>query len=222
MDSQTKAKTTRKNFRQLASAVKTSAEAELDVELIHMKLIKSAQVILSKHNCDRRVVDFPSVFPKRRFPNSSFDFWFPLMCVYIFILPPPEKKTLDQPTNHPSLALSLPSFLPSPAYACIHSFICLFCWFYHPGVKEVNQGNSYDLDNLCALCRNECTTAIKGEYSDYDGAFRCLQAGAGDVAFIKHTTVGDNTQKPGNYKYLCLDGTTNGMYCIFIASYVSL
>lgn len=126
MDSQTKAKTTRKNFRQLASAVKTSAEAELDVELIHMKLIKSAQVILSKHNCDRRVVDFPSVFPKRRFPNSSFDFWFPLMCVYIFILPPPEKKNLNQPTNHPSIPCSLPSFLSSFPCLCLHSLLHLF------------------------------------------------------------------------------------------------
>ena len=127
-DSHTKAKTTRKNFCKLASAVKTSAEVELDVELMHMKLIKSAQVILSKHNCDRRVVDFPSVFPKRRFPNCSSDFWSPLMCVYIFILPPPTKKTsTNQPTTHPFLSPFLPSFLPSLAYACIHSFICLFC-----------------------------------------------------------------------------------------------
>ena len=48
-DSQPKAKATRKNLHQLASAVKTSAEAELDVELMHLKLIKSAQVIVSKH-----------------------------------------------------------------------------------------------------------------------------------------------------------------------------
>ena len=62
-DSQTKAKTTRKKLLQLASAVTTFAEAELDVELMHLKLIKSAQVIVSKHNFKRRVVDFLWVFP---------------------------------------------------------------------------------------------------------------------------------------------------------------
>lgn len=48
-------------------------------------------------------------------------------------------------------------------------------------------------DRLCQLCIGKipggrCTTS--DPYSGYDGAFRCLLE-AGDVAFVKHTTVPD-------------------------------
>eukprot|EP00899_Mesostigma_viride_P014739 jgi/Mesvir1/23266/Mv12880-RA.1 len=41
-------------------------------------------------------------------------------------------------------------------------------------------------DQLCNGCGGDCTTASK--YADYSGALRCLIDGAGDVAFVKHTT----------------------------------
>jgi len=70
-------------------------------------------------------------------------------------------------------------------------------------------------DSLCALCPDECKK--DGNYSNYDGAFRCMDDGVGDVAFVKHTTVRDN--KPAgmisNYQYLCKDGKRMGRCSIF-------
>ena len=117
-----------------------------------------------------------------------------------------------------AVAVSFPSFLPPLAYSCIHSFVCLFLLFFDVGVKSVYQGN-YNVDNLCALCQNECVNAASGGYSNYDGAFRCLEADAGDVAFIKHTTVADNAGNSSIYEYLCLNDTTSSTYYIIIALY---
>ncbi|XP_041120278.1 melanotransferrin-like [Polyodon spathula] len=79
--------------------------------------------------------------------------------------------------------------------------------------------------SLCQLCigdENGGTRCAKNSqeerYADYSGAFRCLAEGAGDVAFVKHTTVADNTNganpavwakdlKLNDFQLLCRDGS---------------
>uniref|UniRef100_A0A670IFV5 Melanotransferrin n=1 Tax=Podarcis muralis TaxID=64176 RepID=A0A670IFV5_PODMU len=79
--------------------------------------------------------------------------------------------------------------------------------------------------NLCALCRGDgtgrgkCELSPNEEYYDYMGAFRCLVDGAGEVAFVKHSTVAEATEGqappswvlPGlqatDFQLLCRDGS---------------
>ncbi|KAJ8274220.1 hypothetical protein COCON_G00088450 [Conger conger] len=83
-----------------------------------------------------------------------------------------------------------------------------------------------DVDSsLCKLCVGsrkavgdvKCRTSSAEElYSGYAGAFRCLVEGGGDVAFVKHTIVGENTEGKGpswalslhsdDYELLCPTG----------------
>jgi hypothetical protein len=42
-----------------------------------------------------------------------------------------------------------------------------------------------------------CSASNNESYFGYTGAFRCLAAGSGDVAFVKHTTVPENTGEAG-------------------------
>lgn len=60
--------------------------------------------------------------------------------------------------------------------------------------------------NMCELCKgggkvvgdeNKCKASSGEIYYGYDGAFRCLAEKTGDVAFIKHTIVGDYTDGKG-------------------------
>jgi hypothetical protein len=61
-----------------------------------------------------------------------------------------------------------------------------------PGAADATAGNSGLKDKLCSACEaGSSGFCEKGadKYSDYDGALRCLVEGAGDVAFVKHTTL---------------------------------
>ncbi|XP_012576072.1 PREDICTED: lactotransferrin isoform X2 [Condylura cristata] len=78
--------------------------------------------------------------------------------------------------------------------------------------------------NLCALCvgddqgEHRCAANSSERYQGYTGAFRCLVSDAGDVAFVKDSTVLDNTNgknteawakdlKLEDFELLCLDGS---------------
>lgn len=63
-----------------------------------------------------------------------------------------------------------------------------------PGGKSstYNEQQSYT-EELCRLCRGEgkdhCARSSAEPFYSYEGAFRCLVHGGGDVAFVKHSTV---------------------------------
>lgn len=69
--------------------------------------------------------------------------------------------------------------------------------------------------SLCAICFNQktCPSNVSERYFGYQGAYRCLTEGAGDVAFVSHLTVfdftgTDNDLNPGkDFNLLCPDGT---------------
>uniref|UniRef100_A0ABM5G4F8 Melanotransferrin isoform X1 n=1 Tax=Pogona vitticeps TaxID=103695 RepID=A0ABM5G4F8_9SAUR len=78
--------------------------------------------------------------------------------------------------------------------------------------------------SLCELCKGNatgqgrCEPNPQEEYYDYLGAFRCLVEGAGEVAFIKHSTVAEALEGPAasswaegfqqqDFQLLCRDGS---------------
>ena len=53
---------------------------------------------------------------------------------------------------------------------------------------EGADGPPYHVSGSEGKCNRDITEAYYG----FNGAFRCLVEGGGDVAFVKHTTVGEN------------------------------
>ncbi|XP_022703408.1 melanotransferrin-like isoform X2 [Varroa jacobsoni] len=83
-----------------------------------------------------------------------------------------------------------------------------------------NEYKSYR--NLCDLChgesRNYCSRDASEQFYGHSGAFRCLVEGGGEVAFVKHTTIFENTAgrnplpwarnvAPEDFELLCRDGS---------------
>lgn len=68
-------------------------------------------------------------------------------------------------------------------------------------------------NKICELCDgygdDHCTTS--DPYAGYDGAFRCLERGIGDIAFVRDNTVAlmlqNNTGAMSNFKLLCPFGS---------------
>lgn len=67
-------------------------------------------------------------------------------------------------------------------------------------------------------CYSYCRRDASEDYYGHTGAFRCLVEGGGDVAFVKHTTVSENTGGKrrewwarntlnDDFELLCPDGT---------------
>ncbi|XP_031831922.2 transferrin 2 [Nomia melanderi] len=91
-----------------------------------------------------------------------------------------------------------------------------------PGALSTEYNTGVPYDNMCDLCHGEsfryCRRDASEDYFGYTGAFRCLVEGGGDVAFVKHTTVAENTDGKRketwarntftkDFELLCPDGT---------------
>ncbi|XP_078420237.1 melanotransferrin [Cetorhinus maximus] len=88
-----------------------------------------------------------------------------------------------------------------------------------PGAQGINFPS-----NLCQLCigdeqnENKCADNANERYFNDSGAFRCLAEQTGDIAFVKHSTVSENTDgnnpmtwakdlNSSDYQLLCRDGS---------------
>lgn len=83
-------------------------------------------------------------------------------------------------------------------------------------------GSERSHKNLCDLCHGTSTHFCGRDASEpfygHTGAFRCLVEGGGQIAFVKHTTVFENTAgrnsmwwarniMPGDFELVCRDGS---------------
>ncbi|XP_039275547.1 melanotransferrin [Nilaparvata lugens] len=96
-----------------------------------------------------------------------------------------------------------------------------------PGAISTEYNTGVPYDNMCHLCHGTsfryCRRDASEDYYGFTGAFRCLVEGGGDVAFVKHTTVMENTDGKRkewwarntlneDFELLCPDGTRSVMH----------
>ncbi|XP_060828593.1 transferrin 2 [Bombus pascuorum] len=109
-------------------------------------------------------------------------------------------------------------------YGCdsVHAAAEYFSKSCIPGALSTEYNTGVPYDNMCDLCHGAsfqyCRRDASEDYYGYTGAFRCLVEGGGDVAFVKHTTVAENTDGKRretwarntftkDFELLCPDGT---------------
>ncbi|KAK5907863.1 hypothetical protein CesoFtcFv8_005668 [Champsocephalus esox] len=95
---------------------------------------------------------------------------------------------------------------------------CDFTQFFSSGCAPGSELSS----SFCAQCvgtrravgdESKCKASAEEQYYGYAGAFRCLVEGAGDVAFIKHTTVPENSNGKGPVWALGLNADDYQLIC---------
>lgn len=102
-----------------------------------------------------------------------------------------------------------------------------------PGALSTEYNTDVPYDNMCDLCHGAsyryCRRDAAEDYFGYTGALRCLVEGGGDVAFVKHTTVMENSDGKrrewwarntltGDLELLCPDGKLKKEFYVRLAS----
>uniref|UniRef100_T1J2X7 Transferrin-like domain-containing protein n=1 Tax=Strigamia maritima TaxID=126957 RepID=T1J2X7_STRMM len=91
-----------------------------------------------------------------------------------------------------------------------------------PGALSLEYNPNWKQNTMCDLCHGSsgffCQRDHNEDFFGYSGAFRCLVEGGGDIAFVKHTTVFENTDGRNkmwwarnmltvDFELLCRDGS---------------
>lgn len=96
-----------------------------------------------------------------------------------------------------------------------------------PGALSPEFNPNWKQNNMCDLCHGSSSSFCQRDHHEdffgYTGALRCLVEGGGDIAFVKHTTVFENTDGRNrmwwarnvlavDFELLCRDGSRAPVY----------